>query len=97
MRDSPHVTNLISETDKVKYKHAVSWRVNAKREGANCLQRRLLSPAFAISYLNGLEPLFQECVNALIEILKGKCGEAEEFITVDIDRILGNLGAVSAS
>lgn len=57
-------------------------------------KRRLLSPAFAISYLNGLEPLFQDCIGALVEVLTTKCSNSEEeFATVDIDRVLGNVGA----
>ncbi len=58
-------------------------------------QRRLLSPGFSISYLNGLEPLMLECIQALEEVLDAKCVESLGSATVDMNALLGNLASVS--
>ena len=55
-----------------------------------------MSPAFANSYLNGLEPLFQNCVQALVRVLNTKCIDSKDFVIINIDRMLSNLGAVSS-
>lgn len=74
-REDPNVTSLITETDKVKYKQ----------------KRRLLSPGFSITYLNGLEPLMHECLQAFTKVLDARCKDEGGCATVDMNRVLGNL------
>lgn len=75
IREDPHVASLITETDKVKYKQ----------------KRRQLSPAFSISYLNGLEALMHECIQVFTRVLDTKCNEAHGAVVIDMNRILAHL------
>jgi cytochrome P450 len=58
-------------------------------------QRRLLSPGFSISYLNGLEPLMLECVQALVETVDLKCKENHDSAVLDVYTMLSNFTSVS--
>lgn len=85
--DDPKFTTLLTETDKTKYKQAV-WEMNLQaRYGLTTRQRRLLSPAFSISYLNGLEPLFQGCVNVMMKVLNEQPKSTNGLVHVDIYRV----------
>lgn len=58
-------------------------------------QRRLLSPGFSISYLNGLEPLMLQCVLAFVETLDSRCADGKGSAFVDMYGMMGNLTSVS--
>jgi len=101
IREDPHVASLITETDKVKYKQKVitillvSCKLTVLKLTLN--QRRQLSPAFSISYLNGLEALMHECIQVFTRVLDTKCNEAHGAVVIDMNRILAHLTSVSSS
>lgn len=69
------VSNLITERDKAAYK----------------AKRRLLSPGFSISYLNGLEPQMQACMREFEKYLDGEIAKGSGFAVIDMARMLSNL------
>ena len=94
VREDPNVTSLITETDKVKYKQKVHARPEKIALVLTYIQRRLLSPGFSISYLNGLEPLMHECIQVFTKVLDSRCRDAGGYAVVDMNRVLGNLTSV---
>ncbi len=76
-RVNPNITNLLNERDRVAYKQKVYTCVNESlvplaNEHADHAADRLLSPGFSINYLNGLEPLMAQCVQAFVETLDAR-------------------------
>lgn len=59
-------------------------------------QRRLLSGAFSNSYLNGLEPLVQECIGDFERYLDSECSKVKDGrAVVDVWVTLSNVAFVS--
>ncbi|PQE07519.1 cytochrome P450 protein [Rutstroemia sp. NJR-2017a BBW] len=75
LQEDPHVSNMFTETDAKRYKQ----------------MRRPLSAGFSISFLNGLEPLMQSCVNFMVEILESRCASQDNYAIVDVSTMFGNL------
>ncbi|PQE09240.1 hypothetical protein CJF32_00010693 [Rutstroemia sp. NJR-2017a WRK4] len=75
LQEDPHVSNMFTETDTKRYKQ----------------MRRPLSAGFSISFLNGLEPLMQSCVNFMVEILESRCASQDNYAIVDVSTMFGNL------
>ncbi|RDW77757.1 hypothetical protein BP6252_05810 [Coleophoma cylindrospora] len=76
MNAHPPTTSLFSERDKTAYRK----------------KRRLMSPGFSISYLNGLEPKMNTCVEDFIDVLKSECQQGNGAAIINISHVLGNLG-----
>jgi cytochrome P450 len=100
LRDDPQVTNLITERDKAAYRqkvrHALFVVISPyPSRRLTMRQRRLLSPGFSISYLNGLEPLMLQCVQAFIETLDSRCADVKGSAVVDMYAMMSNLTSVS--
>ncbi|KAF8848211.1 cytochrome P450 [Acephala macrosclerotiorum] len=70
VRIHPNVTSLITERDRAAYRQ----------------KRRLISPGFSISYLNGSEPLMKGCLDVLERSLK-----AGGYAVINMSQMLGNL------
>ncbi|PMD36797.1 cytochrome P450 [Hyaloscypha variabilis F] len=75
MRLHPGNPMLVTERDKESHKRT----------------RRLLSPGFSISYLDGLEPFMQECIQEFEKVLDSKCDENDGTAVVDMQGVLSNL------
>ncbi|KAL2073943.1 hypothetical protein VTL71DRAFT_11269 [Oculimacula yallundae] len=75
IRPYPEITSLITETNKAKYKQ----------------KRRLLSPGFAISYLNALEPQVKACIQVFEDWLDAECSKGNGYTIVDMSNMMGNL------
>ncbi|KUJ06610.1 cytochrome P450 [Mollisia scopiformis] len=54
-------------------------------------KRRLISPGFSISYLNGLEPLMKECLDVLERTLNKECEKGGGHAVINMSQMLGNL------
>ncbi|KAE8448885.1 hypothetical protein EG329_008681 [Mollisiaceae sp. DMI_Dod_QoI] len=75
VRVDPNVTSLITERDKALYRQ----------------KRRLISPGFSISYLNGLEPLMKECLDVFERCLNRECEKGGGYAVINMSNMLGNL------
>lgn len=95
LRLHPGNSMLVTERDKVAHKHTVnSTTFHLLAMLILRTQRRLLSPGFSLSYLNGLEPLMQECMQEFERFLDSKCDKSHGAAVIDMQGILGNLAFV---
>jgi hypothetical protein len=53
-----------------------------------------MAPGFSISYLNGLEPLMQDCLKILIKTINRKLAEAGGQTTLDFLLLAENVSSV---
>ncbi|KAE9378887.1 cytochrome P450 [Stipitochalara longipes BDJ] len=85
--DRAGIHKVLVEKDLVK----APFFDNMRLHPGNPMLRRLLSPGFSISYLNGLEPLMQGCIKELEEVLDSKCDKDDRTAVVDMQGVLSNL------
>ncbi|CZR69470.1 related to benzoate 4-monooxygenase cytochrome P450 [Phialocephala subalpina] len=89
VRIHPNVTSLITERDRAAYRQKVNAAPHLKI--SMLTQRRLISPGFSISYLNGLEPLMKGCLDVLERCLNKECEKAGGYAVINMSQMLGNL------
>jgi len=100
LRLHPGNPMLVTERDKVSHKHVVSSDALPLPIAIMLtviLQRRLLSPGFSVSYLNGLEPLMQECIQDFEKFLDVECEKGNGTAVIDMQGMLSNLTFVQPS
>lgn len=78
IRMHPGITSLITERDKAVYRQ----------------KRRLISPGFSISYLNGLEPLMKDCLGVFERCLNAEVEKGGGYAVIDMNQMIGNLTSV---